>query len=146
MRSRVNTHGQEAAALLQRSHRCDPSTHQLTAHLLFFFLAVLLFCPFFLFSFFSLSSVPLHSLPDLHPFLPSISQCHLVLCACVFVCVSVLSNSIPIPIHYRKQMGNWAKLFFLGQHQAVTAATHADDPCVCVQHECMCVCVTRTAL
>lgn len=30
----------------------------------------------------------------------------------------LLSNSIPIPAHYRKQMENWAKLLLLDQHQA----------------------------
>lgn len=147
----VNTHGQEA--LFQLSGRCDPPTRQPSAHLFCFS-----FCPscsfsfFFNFPFSSFSFPPfLHTvhITSLSPYDPPPFSivCFsmfspLVLNACV--CVRELSNSIPIPAHYRKQMGNWAKSFFVDQHQAFLLLW----PLMQVIIVCACtrVCASHTAL
>lgn len=69
-------------------------------------------------------------------FLP-ISQCSFLLLSLM----SLLSNSIPLPAHYRKQMGELGKVALSRPTPGfpVTAATHADDLCVSV-------CVSHTAL
>lgn len=96
MRIWVNTHGQEAAALLQQSCRQK----------------LIFFCPFFFSLFLKWYFHPLYWPPTPFSLLPNVALFPSLLGECM------LSNSIPIPAHYRKQMGIWAKFLFLDQHQA----------------------------